>query len=226
MPRLPDPRRKPDQYLESLIALDVPATLQPLVSLEPATSAGQDEEQEIPHLMTVAESSGANAENSTAAETAMRQRPTSAFPGKEDVLYVHPDGSRSLHQGGTRSWRNNNPGNVWYGDFAKGYGAIGRDKENFAIFPDEAAGERAMRALLKTGKNFREASINAAIEKYAPKDSNNTAAYQKFILRDVGVSDTTLTRNLTPEQFEKFVAGIRRFEGWRVGKIIRHGSED
>jgi len=58
MIRVPYPRRKPAQYFESLIALDAPATLQSLVSLEPATSAGQDEEQEIPHLMTVAESSG------------------------------------------------------------------------------------------------------------------------------------------------------------------------
>ncbi len=226
MPRVPDHRRKPDQYLESLIALDVPATLQSLVSLEPATSAGQDEEQEIPRLMTVAESGGAKSDNPTTTEPASRQSPTSALPGKEGIIYVYSDGSQRLHQNGTRSWRNNNPGNMVYGGFAKDHGAIGRDKEGFAIFPDEATGEQAMRRLLRTGRDYRNASVYKAIEPYAPKKENNTAACQKFILREVGVSSTTLIRDLTPEQFERFVAGIRRFEGWKVGKSIPRGSND
>lgn len=226
MIRVPDPRRKPAQYLESLIALDIPATLQSLVSLEPATTAGQDDEQEIRRSMTAAESGGPNPDKPTITEPASKPHPTSAFPGKEGILYFYPDGSRLIHQNGTRSWRNNNPGNMVFGGFAKDHGAIGHDKANFAIFPDEATGEQALRALLQTGKDYRNASVYKAIEPYAPKKENNTAAYQKFILREVGVSDTTLIRDLTAEQFERFVAGIRRFEGWKAGTAIPRGSKD
>jgi len=93
-------------------------------------------------------------------------------------------------------------------------------------FPDEATGEQAMRRLLKNGNKYKNASIDDAMEDYAPKKENNTAAYRKFLLRVIGVSGTTLIRDLTPEQFEKLVGGIRRFEGWKVGKSHNRGSKD
>lgn len=67
------------------------------------------------------------------------------------VVYEDDDGNRIVRRGGHRNWRNNNPGNIEFGGFAERYGAIGFDKEKFAIFPDEAMGRQAMRELLKTG---------------------------------------------------------------------------
>ena len=47
-----------------------------------------------------------------------------------------------------RNVRNNNPGNIEYGDFARAYGATGSDGR-FAIFPTMQAGQEAMLALLR-----------------------------------------------------------------------------
>ncbi|MBE0533664.1 MAG: hypothetical protein IH626_22805 [Rhodospirillales bacterium] len=227
MTRVPNPRRKPDPKKLSLISLDVPVTPQSLVSLEPGRPAiGQNEDGGASNFLTVAESGEAKPDSTAAVESTPKQRSISAFPGQGDVLYVYPEGYRLRHQGGTRSWRNNNPGNMEYGETAKEYGAIGRDNEGFAIFPDETTGDRALRRLLKNGRRYRNATVQEAIAHYAPKETNDTAAYQSFMLRVVGVDDTTLMRDLTPEQFEKFVAGIRRFEGWKVGEVTRHGVED
>lgn len=50
----------------------------------------------------------------------------------------------------TRGIRNNNPGNIKYGPFARRHGATGQDADGFAIFPDSASGLRAIPALLKS----------------------------------------------------------------------------
>ena len=57
--------------------------------------------------------------------------------------------------GATRNSRDNNPGNIIFGKFAKEHGAIGEDRKGvkngdagFAIFPDIATGQAAGQALL------------------------------------------------------------------------------
>ncbi len=47
--------------------------------------------------------------------------------------------------GGSRSWRNNNPGNIEYGPFARSMGATGTDGR-FAKFPSYEAGRRRKRS--------------------------------------------------------------------------------
>jgi hypothetical protein len=47
-------------------------------------------------------------------------------------------------QASTRGIRNNNPGNIRYGDFARRHGATGQDANGFAIFPDASTGLRAI----------------------------------------------------------------------------------
>lgn len=49
---------------------------------------------------------------------------------------------------GTPAWRNNNPGNLKMGPFAKGCGAIGQDESGFAVFPSYAAGFTALQTLV------------------------------------------------------------------------------
>lgn len=60
-------------------------------------------------------------------------------------------------------------------------------------------------------------TIDAAIAKYAPSFENNTAAYQDFINNSLGVSGNTIIRNLSPQQFNTLVNGIRSVEGWQPG---------
>lgn len=83
--------------------------------------------------------------------------------------------------GGARGLRNNNPGNLEYGDFAKAHGATGSDGR-FAIFPDMEIGAAAQRALLDQnyfGKGLT--TPRAIVGKYAPASENNQGAYLAFL---------------------------------------------
>jgi hypothetical protein len=60
---------------------------------------------------------------------------------------------------GTLAWKNNNPGNIKIGKFARSMGAIGRDMQGHAVFPDAETGRNALRVLLQrkfAGKTLRE----------------------------------------------------------------------
>ena len=84
-----------------------------------------------------------------------------------DVVFTDDQGKRFVRHGGSRAWRNNNPGNIRSGDFADEHGAIGA-AAGFAVFPDYATGHAALKALLKTdvyaSKTIVEA-VSQAIEK-------------------------------------------------------------
>jgi hypothetical protein len=75
------------------------------------------------------------------------------------VVYYDEDGNKltrywkrfegqDVNEASTRSWRNNNPGNLVMGDFARRNGAIGqagfipdgKKKFKFAVFPDYGTG--------------------------------------------------------------------------------------
>lgn len=64
-----------------------------------------------------------------------------------------------------RSTRNNNPGNIKYGKWAKKYGASGKDADGFAIFPDKESGKSAMQNLLAS-KDYSRLSVKDAINKW------------------------------------------------------------
>lgn len=56
------------------------------------------------------------------------------------------------HEGwfeGSRSYRNNNPGNIRYTKYTASLGAIGKDDKNFCIFPDYFTGFNALIQFLK-----------------------------------------------------------------------------
>lgn len=59
------------------------------------------------------------------------------------ILYTDADGRDEIREGGSRSWRNCNAGNIRKGDFSINCGAIG-DDGSFAIFPDEESGKAAI----------------------------------------------------------------------------------
>jgi hypothetical protein len=69
--------------------------------------------------------------------------------------------------GGSVAWRDNNPGNLVYGSVAIAAGAIGKDPNGFAIFPDEVTG---MAALDTVVSNYAASgsSINSMMTSYAP----------------------------------------------------------
>jgi hypothetical protein len=69
--------------------------------------------------------------------------------GERSITYHYDDGSVEIRAGGTRAWRNNNPGNV-----AGGPGEIGKDYGGLAVFPDVSTGRNARRVLFMPGGKY------------------------------------------------------------------------
>lgn len=107
------------------------------------------------------------------------------------------------HEGwyeGSRSWRNNNPGNCRYssvGYLAK-YGVVEKDKDNFAIFKDYATGYLYLQNLIleKCRKNPNQ-NLYAFFEVYAPSFENDSKHYARIVATAMNVDPSTwLVKNL------------------------------
>jgi len=117
---------------------------------------------------------------------------------------------------GTHAWRDNNQGNIRYGDFAKSHGAIGEDK-GFAVFPDAKAGEAAQQKLLFGTKGYKDKTLTEAIAKYAPASENNVPAYQQAVLSKVGANKKM--SEYTPAEQKIITDAMKVHEGYKEGKI-------
>ena len=113
-----------------------------------------------------------------------------------EIAKIHAAQDQASGKGGggggagvPRNMRNNNPGNIEYGDFAKKHGATGSDGR-FAIFPDLKTGQDAMASLLmgyaKGGSN----TISKIVGKWSPAGENgaaNTNAYIADVAKKTGI---------------------------------------
>jgi hypothetical protein len=150
-----------------------------------------------------------------------RQPPGSSGTHDGTRYVVYQDEVRS---GGTKAWRNNNPGNIVGGAWANQHGAIGT-AFRMAVFPDEATGAAAIPALLHTAR-FQAMTIREAISTYAPPSENDTESYIRSVTRGAGVPDTTLLSALTEDQIGLIVGVIRRVEGWAEGTTYYRTGPD
>lgn len=141
----------------------------------------------------------------------------SAFPGIGITrMYVGNDGNIYELSGGSRAWRNNNPGNLEDGKFARNHGAIGTDGR-FAIFPDAATGFKAMASLLATN-SYQKLTIEGAINRYAPPNENNVENYLKSIERQTGFLRSTPMNNLSKDNLLNLAKAMAKHEGNMSGK--------
>ena len=131
---------------------------------------------------------------------------------------VKLDDGTTERRTGTRAWRNNNPGNIEYGRFAKSQGAIGSDGR-FAVFKTYEEGRKAKEALLFESKSYRTKTIAEAIARYAPAFENNTNAYASNIAAAAGVSVDTPLSSLSASQRKKLLDAMERVEGFKKGKV-------
>jgi hypothetical protein len=90
---------------------------------------------------------------------------------------------------GSRPQRNNNPGDIEYGEFAQAHGATGGDPR-FAIFPTPEIGYAAMKALLNT--DYVGLTVSAALCKWAPPTENNVSAYQANVCKWADLTPETI----------------------------------
>ena len=102
-----------------------------------------------------------------------------AVPGTDNsVIYTSDDGKRFVFSGGSRAWRNQNPGNLVSGAVSKRNGAIGK-AGGFAIFPSYELGHAALIDSLKNVHGNK--SLKERIRVYAPKHENRTNRYLQFL---------------------------------------------
>lgn len=135
--------------------------------------------------------------------------------GKSNTLQMS-DGS-VVERTGNRNWRNNNPGNIEYGDFAKKNGAIGSDGR-FAIFPSYGSGRKAKENLIFSGKSYRNLDLMGAINRYAPPSENDTRKYQQIALAAANGQNKKMS-DYTPEERRKIMDAMERHEGMKAGKV-------
>lgn len=137
------------------------------------------------------------------------------------IVIHHPDGTDEIRDGGTKNWRNNNPGNLSYitSDFAKRHGAVGEDANHFAIFPDMQTGEDAAVALLK-GPTYSSVTINRAIEMRSPPNENDTLRLQREIAKENGLSGMRIIGSLSDDELTRLVNAIYKWEGSKGGTVV------
>ncbi|OYW81342.1 MAG: hypothetical protein B7Z19_00745, partial [Polynucleobacter sp. 32-46-5] len=122
-----------------------------------------------------------------------------------------------------RNLRNNNPGNIEYGKFAKEHGATGSDGR-FAIFPDMKTGENAMAALLmgyaKGGNN----TISSIVRKWSPAGDNgeaNTNAYVADVAKKTGIDPN---KQLSMGELAAVQQAMTQHEGMVGSKVTAPGG--
>ncbi len=140
-------------------------------------------------------------------------------PGRS-VIYTDADGKRWKFGGGSRPWRNQNPGNLVVGNVSKRNGTIGK-AGGFAAFPDYETGHGALLDSLMTAHGNK--SIAALMEVYAPRKENNTKKYIAFIRKKTGIKGNKKVKDFSPAEFEKLWRAIEKMEGWgKEGQISEY----
>lgn len=128
----------------------------------------------------------------------------SKFIGSPVSLLVRFATALKIHEGwykGSRSYRNNSPGNFRYTKFVgTTLGAIGQDKQGFAIFKDYNSGFQALMKFITMAAQGRlnltpyrpETTILQFFQIYAPaEDKNNPVLYAKIVGKSLGVDEKT-----------------------------------
>jgi hypothetical protein len=139
-------------------------------------------------------------------------------PGMGTVEFKDTQGRvTQKRSGGDRNWRNNNPGNIRYGEFAAAHGAIGSDGA-FAIFPNMKMGYAAADALLSS-KNYKGKSIREAIQRWAPSNENDTASYIAAF-KKAGFDVSKPYSSLSKDEKGRFLEVMYKREGGRAGRIL------
>lgn len=129
------------------------------------------------------------------------------------VVLNYADGTREVRQGGSRSWRNDNPGNIRPGNLQGEIGSAG----GFAVFSRESAGQSAIVELLSRPA-YQALTVSGAINRWAPPVENDTAAYQARVQNLTGLDGQTQMSTLNDGELQSVANAIRSVEGWNAGR--------
>ena len=120
--------------------------------------------------------------------------------------------------GQSRGDRNNNPGNIEFGPFARAHGATGSDGR-FAIFPDKASGESAMADLLM--RNYTGLTLAQIQQKWV---GNADAGYLGSMSSATGLGPGEVPNLSDPAVRAKLIASMARGEGSHLGATAAAAS--
>lgn len=141
-----------------------------------------------------------------------RTTPPAAVPSKPSTVTTAP-ARPAPNKNDPRGIRNNNPGNIEYGNFAANQGAIGREEQGrFAVFKDAQAGIDALVALLRSYMSRGVDTVRAIIAKYAPAAENNTEAYVANVAKRIGIGADQKLDPRNTQQLAGVVDAIIRVE--------------
>lgn len=140
-----------------------------------------------------------------------------ALGGGAGYTTVVLDNGTTTNVRGIRSVRNNNPGNIEYGKFARSMGAVGSDGR-FAVFPTDAMGNHARETLFFSGGGYRDKLLSQAVARWAPESENNVAMYTRALLNSVGGVNKRM-RDYSPQERANIMAAMRVVEGGKGGKV-------
>ena len=128
------------------------------------------------------------------------------------VTYYYPGDSVVVLKGNIPN-RQNNPGALKYGEFAKSHGAIGKGSRGFAIFPSAEAGIDALKALLQSD-SYKNLTIFEAMKRFAPECENDPKAYANKIRKATGIDAAKKLHELTEDEIILVVHKIAVTEGF------------
>ncbi len=140
-----------------------------------------------------------------------------AQAGKGDsVIYKDGQGRCRIRSGGGRAWRNNNPGGIRTGNFARRNGAIG-GAGGQAVFPDVAAGRRALLALLKS-RACKELSLSRALQRHIPALGDDAESNLSLIEKRSGLKPDRPMKSLSSEEVKSLSLAIEKTIDFKTGQ--------
>jgi hypothetical protein len=161
---------------------------------------------------------------------------------KKSVVYYDEDGNKLIRHWkrypdepddkvSTRSWRNNNPGNLRIGPFARRNGAIGEaglppkakpSDRKFAVFPDYKTGRNAQAKRLKEGDLYIDLTLEDLPKRYLghklnDPDTQEVIDYRNDIRKFTKLDMKRTIRSLNNTEYEQLLDAMTKHEGWRDG---------
>jgi hypothetical protein len=114
----------------------------------------------------------------------------------------------------TRGERNNNPGNIRHGEPWRGLADVQTDAD-FCVFIDPKYGFRAMAKVLLSYRLAGVDTLRGIIERWAPENENNTAAYVAAVAATMGCDPDVHLDVSDYTQMYPLVCAIVRHENGR-----------
>ena len=203
------------EFRAELDAAAARARAWPNIELSPTQPTGPSSEPggtgDVPETPPVAEMDQSEPSPSGPPSDFIKARKIAA----KSILYIDREGREIVKEAGSRSWRNNNPGNIRKGNFAIVNGAIGDDGA-FAIFPDVQTGLDAIVTLLRS-KSYVDLSLKDAVFRYAPPNENNSDQYAASLESGTGIALNIVLSTLSINDIRKVAKVIQKIEGWHEG---------